>query len=402
MKSGLLAAAVILSGLCAGAAAQEDKIAELEKQLRATQDFFSAELLAIRNEGKKGEDGKKSSGEGGKKKELFPVMTGAKKAQLKVLIKTKYEYIEKGKTFSGSVVAPKTGFSMVNTRLWVDGELSKGLGYRLKVEFSNKGTGVQLQEAYGSYAFVPGKLIFMAGQRQPKTTGNGPAEYLPFVDMLNSSDTMKWALNDRGIAFQGRLLAKTMFYEAQLMNGNGASGTLAANDNTSFLYSLHARYEPFGEMSPAQNDIKLGKFQLGLGAAAARSRDKKIGKFRQDKTWWSGNAIIKWRGLFAKALLSSQDADNTNSAKDQLHWSIHSGYAIPVGGGRVLEPLFRYQVLDLNRDASGWTEKITTAGLNYYLDGYSSRLMVNYNFKQEEGTRRIDNDTFQVMYALFF
>ncbi|OGS13140.1 MAG: hypothetical protein A2285_00205 [Elusimicrobia bacterium RIFOXYA12_FULL_57_11] len=395
----VLPAALLLSLFAAGAAAQEDKVAELEKKLRATQEFFAAELLTIKAEAAL------AGGAPGGKKELPKVETAARKAQIKGLVRTQYEYVEKGKRrATGAVVAPLTGFSMVHTRLWVDGALNQGVGYRLKADFSNRGTGVLLNEAYISYDIVPEQLIFTIGQRQPKTMGNPPAENQGFAALLNSSDTLKFCLNDRGVALSGRLLRRTVFYEAQLVNGSGVLGTDAANDNTSFLYYLHGRYEPLGEISNAQNDIKRSDLRFGVSATGAHSRDKKIfGVKRQDKNWWNANAYVKWNGLFARALVATQDVKNISvTGKDQLHWSAQAGYAVPVWAGHILEPVARYQFTDLNKDASGWQEEITTVGFNYYLDGDNARVMVNYNFKEEQGTRVINNNSFQVMCALFF
>ena len=77
MKIKMPVLAVFMTCIAAGAGAQEDKVAELEKQLRATQEFFASELLSLKSAAEPA-----ARGAGGKK-ELSQVTTSAKKAQLK-------------------------------------------------------------------------------------------------------------------------------------------------------------------------------------------------------------------------------------------------------------------------------------------------------------------------------
>lgn len=378
----------------APAADHSSKVEQLEKQLRATQEYMFAEF------------GKLSKGEekGGGRKPLFPLNSALQKNQLKMLIRAKYEYVEEGKNGSNARVAPVSGFSLANARFWFDGEINDKISYRFRTEFANNGNSVQLQEAYGTYQVVQDKLVFMLGQRQPKTTGNGPTEDWPFVDMLNSSDTLKWSQNDRGLGVSGRLFDRTLMYEAQIMNGNGSSNSDAANDNYEFLYSLMVKEEPLGEMSPSQNDIKFSPFSPGVAAAAARSRDKKSGSYRQDKIWYSGMAYLKWDGLYAKAMFASVDVDKqAGKAKDQYMWQINAGYAMRgPWAGHIIEPLVRYEDIDYNRGASGTREKRATVGVNYFLAEEKSRFALNYTIKREKGRSSIDNDVFQAMYVIRF
>lgn len=387
----------VLTGLCLFpfvVSAQEKTLDELEKQLRATQDYMFTEFGKL----SKGEEKK-----GGGKPEMSPVLNALKATRLRLLVKAKYSYVDEGINSAGKRVAPVSSFGLSNARLYLDGDVSDRAGYVFKAEFANKGNNVQVQEAYGTYNIVKEKLVLSLGQRQPKTTGNGPSEYWPFVDPLNSSDTLRWSQNDRGLGVSGRVMSDRFFYEAQVMNGNGIDDGSAGNDNYEFLYSVLTRFEPNGRISPSQNDVKFSGFLPGFSLVAARSRDKKSGKYLQDKVWHSGAYYMKWRGLYGKAMYGAQDVRKEGGgAKDQFMWSVHLGCAMKAAGGRIIEPLARYEDIDYNRSASSTREKRATFGVNWYLAEEKARFALNYTIKREKGRSSLDNDMFQAMYVIFF
>ncbi len=375
-------------------AAQDSRVEELEQQLRSTQDYMFTEFAKLsKGEGEKG----------GKGKESFPVTASLKDVRLRLLIRSKYSYVEEGIGPTGKRVAPVSSFGLSNVRLYLDGDVGSSAGYVFKAEFASKGADVQVQEAYGTYDILKDKVVLALGQRQPKTTGNGPAEYWPFVSPVNSSDTMRWSNNDRGLGISGRVLNDKFFYEGQVMNGNGIDTSATGNDNYKFLYSMLTRYEPNGKISPSQNDIKFSEFLPGFSLVAARSRDAKSGAYRQDKVWYSGAYYMKWKGLYAKAFFASQDVKKeAGAAKDQYLWSVHTGYCIRAWAGDIVEPIARYEQIDYNRGAVRTMEKRAAVGFNYYLEGDKARLTMSYTIKREKGKPSIDNDTFEAGYSIFF
>lgn len=314
-----------------------------------------------------------------------------------------YEAVEQGRDGTGNLVPKESGFAIRRIRLYLMGDLTEKAGYMIQLD-GGQGRDARIIDAKLSFKHFGPALILNAGQWNSTNLGGGAPKWWQFIEPDKRGDTIVDAGRVRGVGVEGRFFDKKLHYDAMLVNGSGiGTGSGGADENTDKRYRLLARYEPFGPVSPFQNDVAHGPFQFQLSVDGSISRDADTAIGSQDKAWLSGSLVAKGEGLFGKFVYGFVDVENDLGAvKDQEYWSLQAGYAIPVWSKHFLEPVARYEVLDENKWAADRKVKWARLGMNYYFNGPRSVLKINYTLKGEQGPHHINNDAFQVMYQFMF
>lgn len=388
--AGSLLLTLIASGMPARAAAQEDRVAELEKQLRATQQFFAGEISALQ----KAKDEKP-------KGPAALTSDNSEKISFSGYLQARYGWGEGGLDARNRTVDEKSGVDETRVRFKFEGKLDERTDYRFQSEVTQKSPQFTLLDAWVGYQLYGTYVRGVIGQYQIWSQGNGDINYRQFMDVYTASSTMNSELRDRGLFVNGQLLEKKLAYEFQFANGNGISA--ASHDDTDFRYGVSVFYDVFSRMSLYQNDVEQSPLQLNLASAWARERAVSTVVGHQKKEWLISSVSLKRRGLYVKLLGARQEVDKTAGAeKDQVFGSVQAGYAFKTWGIQQLEPIFRYERLDKNTSASDQREVVSTFGFNYYLKGNASKIQVNYAARKEQGLNKTPNNTFKAGIAIMF
>lgn len=361
----------------------------------ASRDYVMGEMASMRRELDEVKNRRKETG---------IVSEFSEKIKMTGYLQPLYAYTEPGVS-GGQKIGGRSAFSINTFRMRFEGALKTPVSYVVEFSMGEKSSQFQLQDASININLVPDLLNINFGQMKC-VDYNGPPRYWEFIDGSNSGQALAWVLRDRGLLFNGAVLGKKFSYELQFVNGSGieaASG--GTNDNSAFKYGALVWYNPFGPLPVYRNDLERTPFAFSIGIGAHQSRNQISNSLPHEDSlrWRSVGLRVKGRGFYNQTYFASQRVDNNiGTAKNQDYWVTQFGYAIPAWSGHIFEPLFRYELLNADKDTADSEQSYITAGFNYYLQPYKSRFQLNYVFRGEQGANKLNNDTLQAAYSILF
>ena len=162
------------------------------------------------------------------------------------------------------------GFSILNFRAKISGDMDSSFGYLLRTEFVNSPA---ILDARLYYKFVPMFKIDFGLFKPPFS-----AEYLVGVEnilFISRSQAVNVLNSGRevGIQFSGETNNKTFSYFGGIFNGNK---NFSGNDNNEFLYVMRTEFKLW--------NCNPRKSMALIGLNAAQSNDKKISILNSDFT----------------------------------------------------------------------------------------------------------------------
>ncbi|MFA5139653.1 MAG: porin [Elusimicrobiota bacterium] len=310
---------------------------------------------------------------------------------------------------------PTSSFKVHTARLKFSGDLPMTFKYALTLAFE-RANGATTQ---ANSALYDAKLIYAPKAWLNITAGqfvipvsaesNIPSDQIDLAEryyaagrMLNPSTN-----RDVGVMADGKLLNKRLYYALGMFNGRGPN--YADNSDSMHLYAARLEGTPLRwTMSGQPSGLLVGINGMwkrtSNDPSSLKSSDIPGRSFTQpfDRYVWSyngtlsvGPAALKGEYLAAK-LKGLVPIDPVVNAEG---WYVQG--SVKTLGGR-LEPLARYQGYqpdDAVIDAKDL--RWTTLGLNWYINGQSSRLLANYTFKRER-RGAYANDELVLQYQLSF
>ena len=165
------------------------------------------------------------------------------------------------------------GFSVINFRLKVSGDLDEGFGYYLQTEFTRSPS---LLDAFLYYKISENFRVDIGQYKAPFSTEQLLSESaLPFVNRARATAMFP---PGRQIGLQLKATTSTVEVSTGIFNGNG---TESRNDNQNFMYAGQVIVSP----------IKEEKYKLIITGNAAFSNDA-TSSFKGDRILFGGDIAI--------------------------------------------------------------------------------------------------------------
>ncbi|MFP4458912.1 MAG: porin [Candidatus Zixiibacteriota bacterium] len=213
--------------------------------------------------------------------------------------------------------------------------------------------------------------------------------------------------DDIGIATKYSFMDGMLDVEGGAFNGGG---TFSTNDDSYMLYSGYVSFAPMGQI-PMHESAHMGYDDMKIAIMPGFSYDQEDPDFSEDPykmTKYGAHIAFRMQTLAVDALyyMSSTDHESWEDPRATMGFSLQAGYTI----GKV-EPCVRFTSYDPNTDEDndamtlGINSRATfEAGVNYYIDSYSSRLGLNFT---NETVAEDDDDTMKksqidIYYELLF
>ncbi|HBL18163.1 MAG: hypothetical protein A2X36_08230 [Elusimicrobia bacterium GWA2_69_24] len=348
-------------------------------------------------------------------KPLLPALQLMSGVTLKVNALGQFRYTAvDGERDSASSRNDTTSFRVQTARVKFTGDLPKDFRYTLQLAFERPtSTTTQNSALYDvMLTYAPRTWLNLSGGQfaVPVSAENGvPTDSMDLADRYYAAGRiLNPATNhDIGVMAHGRLLGKRLSYYTGIFNGRGANTT--DNNNNGHLYSARVEGAPLRWKTAGRDSEVLvgvgGMWERTHGdASLMRTADLTGTVFTEpyDRTVRSYDAALKVGPAALKAeylcatLRGRRGHDPLVRAEGgylQGSWRLLSGK---------IEPLLRYQTYDPDtRVRDSKDARWTTLGLNYFVNGQTSRLLANYTFKRERGNA-YDNDEFVLQYQLNF
>jgi hypothetical protein len=237
---------------------------------------------------------------------------------------------------------------------------------------------------------------------------------------------------DRGAMLGGQLGKKQWFgYQAGVFNGEGEN---KRNDDGDWRYSARVNFDPFGYFKPSQSDFGRSKTQKLSFAIDAMIDDLAKVNERRESYGFDFSWAYKGFTVDGEYVTASHDSGGANDF-DADGWHLQAGFMLYKD---MVELAVRYASLDADfpdafvgegpdwlagrgfktlgkttSDGMGGISgaiydqlDITTLGLNFYFDGHANKLMLDYNWVNEDGfgsdAHDLSNDVARVMYQIKF
>ena len=202
---------------------------------------------------------------------------------------------------------------------------------------------------------------------------------------------------DQGLNVSGKLFGERLFYIAAVTNGKG--GNYTSNDNENFLYSGRLAWTAYkGKLYGRDSSLVMGMsgmtettradystLRTADMAGVVFTRNYKRSVYGGDLQFKTGPATLK--GEYMAAKLDGRGSDPEVKA---YGWFTTAAYRLP---GEKVELLVRKQGYDPDtRHRSAKDIKWTTWGLNWFINGYTTRALLNYTVKHEEKASTPNNE----------
>ncbi|MEO6709953.1 MAG: porin [Planctomycetota bacterium] len=249
------------------------------------------------------------------------------------------------------------GFSLLNTQVQVDDELSDRVAYRIQLEAA--GGNARLLDAFGAYRVNDLLRITVGNFRAP----------LLWESQLSDRDTLFLVRTDAGELFYGRDQGvmvdgswERFNWKASLQNGVDTQESRAS-------FCARVGVNAIGKgVGLLQGAYGMGD-ETNLSVAAAFYNDSGVDK---DGSVYSTDAQLRV-GRFAADGSFTSYGDGTNghfaTRTDANSWSASVSYMVVPDQWEVAA---RYQDIDNDKDASD-----ITVGVNYYVMGHSAKVQAN-------------------------
>ena len=317
------------------------------------------------------------------------------------------------------------GFTLENARLEINGEYDD-IGFRFEIDGAvDRVSGnpdmpvadvvARLKDAFGYYQPLPwGRLSI--GQFEPPFD---VAELRPTEELLFVSQPVvsRGVQGIEGYNVEGLSIARQVgirldsgepfyfqsdygpgvSYSLAVTNGQSANKNLNDNDKLAYYGRAAFHYGPW---------VKLG--------GAAFLNDRTIGvrpnRINRQETGWTADLTLEYADLTVSGNLVQTTYEpeiDVESARTAFGWHAQVGYEEPYIG---LQPAYRLSNFDPSSSVGDEDTKSLvfendaltyhTFGLNYDLEQYPVRLMVNYTVTGEQQQRQLKNDRFDALVQL--
>lgn len=202
------------------------------------------------------------------------------------------------------------------------------------------------------------------------------------------------------ISIKGRLLKGIVSYHTTIADGWQRSeviykkGAYDENDSadsivyrSSPLLALRVELAPPGWVEDKKSDAHLGKGKhlqasgnIAIQKGIAYSGNAINSGEKEDRILWGFDISGHFKGFTTQFEYLKWQIDYTQDGKETKApegWYIQAGYFIDALDLNI-EPSFRYEVFNQDKNKQDSAEITTTTGLNWYLKGHSLKLSVNY------------------------
>lgn len=289
-----------------------------------------------------------------------------------------------------------TAFGLKVARLSFAGELPASFKYSIVLDFARiPSTSTQNSALYDwtlTYAPKPQFNLTMGQFTVPASAELlTPTGQIDFVSRYYAQDRILNAgfNHDQGVQAGGKVFKQRLQYYAGVFNGKGAN--YAENDNDKFLYAGRLAWTPVkgkfagrdtslvagvsGMAESARNDTSALKASDLPGRVFTHAYLRRV--YGGDLAFKTGPATLK--GEYITAQLDGRGADPEVKA---YGWYTTAAYRLP---GDKLELLARVQGYDPDTAHRNSKDiKWTTLGVNWFINGYTTRAFLNYTFKEEK------------------
>lgn len=297
---------------------------------------------------------------------------------------------------------PFLSFNNASISMFLTGRLTPKLDYFFHHSFTN-----------GKYTIYECYVRWQVFKLFSLTAGQSKA---PFGRVYNSSAARLLFKNRNPLAgfapqYQVGLRPELELFDSKVSvhagvyNGNGRN--VSSNPDPYFMYTGCVHIAPLGPVAmeeSAHEGYDSPVFAVVPGVYVnpmkVASGERQVDSFA---TTYGGHAAVRWDYFALDAAYYMCDLDH--QLNEQLLTSsgmtVQAGYAIE---GK-LEPVVRFSIIDPDDARENDTETIIEAGLNYYFNGYASRLGLNFlastrQVPRPEGAESVTTSELRLYYEM--
>lgn len=288
---------------------------------------------------------------------------------------------------------PTSAFELKTARIKFGGDMPGDFKYKVQLAFDRAGSTYTANSALYDFAlsYVPSRVFGVTcGQFSVPVGGETltPLDRIDFADryyaqgrLLNPSSN-----HDTGIMVSGA--AGGLQYQAGMFNGNGPN--YAYNNDDEFLYAGRLAWTACsvenGDEPASVTAAVNGMTEVTHKDASAMTSSDIPGyafKNAYRRSVYGGDlsasvGAVSLKGEYLAALLAGRGGDPTVRG---FGWHLTGAFSFP---GRKAQLLARVQGYDPDiRHRTSKDIKWTTLGANWFIDGQSERLEVDYTVKEE-------------------
>ncbi len=300
------------------------------------------------------------------------------------------------------------GFEVKKARLHVKGELNDNISYAIQIK-ADKGSQVQLWDAYVKYSFDSIPLLIKMGQfKTPVSMSylkSGTKLWLPERPVAVNKIAPVW--REIGVAATYKLF-KGVKLTAGLFNGEGWSSDKNYNRDKKYLYTLAL------DVTPVNTENLTWRFrvggELGTDDSSKMIYNEAYGAASVKRHLIDVETALKFKP-YNIALEAGYLYDNPTDAKDSSGNPVSlgnaKGYYAQIDYGLSFFPrvhlVGRYSWVDPNDDVDDKNDvDYTTVGFYYLLNGWQAAVRSSYTWANERHGEEIDNNVFVTEFQLLF
>ncbi|MDD5772343.1 MAG: porin [bacterium] len=283
----------------------------------------------------------------------------------------------------------KDQFRIKTVTLSIAGKVLDKVNYKAEIDPSKSPSGSIVNDAYMKFSHFDYANITIGQFKIPYSD--------EFLTSSSAIDTIERSLpvgslaqeRDMGLMVDANLFNKSVYYGLAIVNGSGAN---ASEDNSGKDAVGKIVFTPVKGLSFGVNYM-TGKEMEQKDTYSTTTADSKTGMFKKTSTQdpysrTRSGALVKY--VFEKFNVQgeylTQKKDYEDDSKTDVTgngYYVQAAYKIPLEGKMAIQPVVKYETYDPDKDIDSNTQKITTVGLNWFIND-NTKLMVDYRARKDE------------------